>query len=269
MIIVLAIILIVLLLVIGGERGAAAILSLIWNVFILSLSIVLMGWGWNSIFVTFVSSILISSSTLFYQNGKNAKTIASFWAVMIVMLLLFFIAYQIGFDAKLRGLNEIIQKESDLLGFSVDIHINMARIAVTMIMLGLIGAAIDTSIAISSAIYEVFKNNRYLCFKELFASGIRIGKDILGTMVNTLYFAYLGESISLFILFKQFHYSFTEVINSKAFFQEFVCIIFSGISCVLVIPITALIISYILTNPDKLKKQLEEDALFLSDTDSL
>ncbi|WP_051280600.1 YibE/F family protein [Anaerovorax odorimutans] len=262
MIKILAIILVILLLVIGGERGAATLVSLFWNILILTVSIFVMGWGINPIIVTAVSSVLISNSTLFYQNGKNVKTIASFWSVLIVILLLFIVIYKMCYSANLRGLNEIIQNEDEVFGFSLDININMAKIAISMIIIGLIGAAIDSAIAVSSAVYEVYKNNRHLNVKELFASGIAIGRDILGTMVNTLYFAYIGESLMLFLLFKNFNYSILEMINSKAFFQGFASIIFSGIGCVVIIPITAIITSYLLKNPQKFKRLLDEDELF-------
>lgn len=258
----LAIILIILLYFIGGERGIITFISLCFNIVIIVISISLMSWGLNPLIVTFISCILISNITLFYQNGKNAKTLASFMSVIIVLLILIVLTYKMGYQAKLQGINEIMQYTDEVFGLSVDINIDMAKIAVSMIITGLIGAAMDTSISISSAVYEVYRNNQYLSRRDLFKSGINIGRDILGTTINTLYFACLGESMMLFILFKHHNYSIFSTINSKAFFQEFVYIIFSGISCVLIIPITSLIVSYILTNPEKIKKHLDEDDLF-------
>ena len=167
-----------------------------------------------------------------------------------------------GFHSHLQGINEIMQREDEIMGLTPDINVNMAKIAVSMIITGLIGAATDTSMAVSSAVYEVFKNNRDLSLSELFRSGMNIGRDVLGTTVNTLYFACIGESMMLFILFKSYDYSFWKTINSKAFFQEFTDIAFSCLSCVLVIPLAAAISSYILKNPGKFKRQLNEDELF-------
>lgn len=262
MIKILAVLLIALLYFIGGERGIVTFLSLCWNVAVLSLSIIVMSWGWNPIGVAFISCLLISYATLFYQNGKNAKTIASFWSILLVLLILFAVTYKVGFEAHIRGLNEIIQREDEVMGLTTDIGISMTKISIAMIITGLIGAAMDTSIAVSSAVYEVFKNNRFLSMKELFLSGITIGRDILGATVNTVYFACLGEAMSLFILYQNNHYSLFDLFNSKAFFQEFVFIIFSCLSCVMVVPFTAALISYILKNPERLGKQLSEDELF-------
>lgn len=264
MIIVLAVILILLLYVIGGDRGLVTFITLCWNIVVLSVSIILMSWGFDPFIVAFLSCLLICSATMFYQNGTNSKTIAAFWSVIMILLILFAAAYTVGYASHIRGINEIMQHEDEIMGLSPDININMAKIAVSMIITGLIGAAMDTSIAVSSAVYEVFKNNRSLSALELFKSGINIGSDVLGTTVNTLFFACIGESMMLFILFRSYNYSFLEVINSKAFFQEFVNIMFSSISCILVIPLTAAMISYMLKNPERLKKYLKEDSL-LSD----
>ena len=89
--------------------------------------------------------------------------------------------------------------------------------------------------------------------KGLFKSGIIMGKDILGTTSNTLVLAGIGESILLFNRYKWFNYSFLDMINSEAFFQEFVFIIFGAIGCVLIIPITAFLICKILKKEKKIK----------------
>lgn len=263
MIVTLAIILIILLYIIGGARGILTFISLSFNIAVLSISITLMSWGWDPVIVTFISCLIICYITLIFQNGINAKTIASFCAVIIVLLVLVAISYCAGHALHLGGINEIMKYEDEVTRYSPDIDINMAHIAVSIIITGLIGAAMDASIAVSSAVYEVFKNNRFLNFLELFQSGINIGGDILGATVNTLYFACLGASLTLFILFKNYHYSVLEVINSKAFCQEFIDIIFSCIGCTLVIPLTAFIISYILKNPNKFEKYLSGDKLFI------
>lgn len=258
----LVIVLIILLYIIGGNRGILTFKSLCFNIAALSISIILMSWGWNPIIVTFISCLVICIITLFYQNGKNSKTIASFSAVMLVLLVLFSLSYYVGYASHLGGINEIMRYSDEITMFPADINVNMAQIAVAMIITGLIGAAMDASIAVSSAVYEVYKNNRGLGIMELFKSGINVGSDILGSTVNTLYFACLGESLTLFILLKNYHYSILEVINSKAFCQEFVGIILSCIACVLVVPLTAISISYILKNLNKFEKHLLDDELF-------
>src|SRR4051794_33776362 len=127
MINVLAVILVILLYAIGGERGIVTFISLCWNIAVLSVSIILMSWGFDPIIVTLVSCLLICSVTMFYQNGKNSKTIASFWSVFVVLLILFAVINTVSYGAHIRGINEIMQHEDEIIGLSPNININMAK----------------------------------------------------------------------------------------------------------------------------------------------
>ncbi|QIB70534.1 YibE/F family protein [Aminipila butyrica] len=247
---------------IGKERGLITLKSLGFNLAILCVLILLMSHGWNPVLVTFPSCLIICYITLFYQNGWTAKTMASFAAVLFILSVLFLIAYYIGQVSHLGGINEIMRNEDEIAMLSPYINMNMNQIAVSVIITGLIGAALDASVAVASAVYEVYINNRDLCLAKLFQSGLHIGSDVLGATMNTLYFACLGESLTLFILFKNYHYTILEVINSKAFCQEFVILIFSCTACILVIPLTAVTISYILKNLNRFEKYLLDEELF-------
>jgi uncharacterized membrane protein len=103
-------------------------------------------------------------------------------------------------------------------------------------------------VAISSGLYEVYLHNPKLNEKELRKSGRQIGKEVLSTTFNTLYFAYLGEALMLILYMREYQYSFVELVNSKAFLQEFICIIFSAIGCTIVIPITAVVAARLYKN---------------------
>jgi uncharacterized membrane protein len=106
-----------------------------------------------------------------------------------------------------------------------------------------IGAIIDTGLAVTSALYEVHQNNPDLSKEKLFQSGIGIGKDILSSTVNTLFFIYIAEYLTLFIQFIN-DYTFLEMINSKQFCQEFIAIALSGIGCILIIPVASVLAAW-------------------------
>ena len=78
-----------------------------------------------------------------------------------------------------------------------------------------------------------------------------IGKNILSTTINTLYFAYIGEALMLLIYLKEYNYSLTAILNSKAFLSDFTCIIFSMIGCLLIIPVTSYIASKLYTDKEE------------------
>ena len=267
MIKILAVVLFILMYIIGGERGVISIIALAGNIYILLLSIMFMYYGINPILVTFIGCLIINSITLFYQSGKNAKTYAAFISVLIVIALLFLVILKLGYCSDISGFNEIQEKQDSMMELSTDINLNMMKIAVCVIIIGLIGAVMDTAIAVSSTLYEVYKNNKHLSLSNLLKTGIKIGRGLLATTINTLFFAYISENLLLFDVFGTFNYSFLRIINSKAFYQGFCNIIISAIGCIIIVPINAFIISYIMKNPNKYEDLLKEDLLFIKEDD--
>ena len=242
---------IVLILAIGGERGCMAILTLCGNLLLFAAAVYMICMGIHPILVTVLVSVGINAVSLFYQNGVNEKTKAAFISVLIVMAVLSALVYYYGIKTHIAGLDEIDLQGEATMYYNFAIHTKMQLVAVSMVMIGLIGALMDTGIAVSSAVYEVYQNNRHLDQKALFGSGISIGKDILGTTLNTLYFAYIGEALMLLLYLKQYQYSLIRLLNSKVFFQDFLCIVFSAIGCVLIIPVCAWVMAAVLGHSEK------------------
>lgn len=241
---ILALILFVLLLVVGGERGAIAVMTLVGNIAVLSLLIFLMAWGYSPILLAFLACIAISYITLFKQNGKNMKTKAAFRATLFVMGGLSLIIFFTMWISKGGGLNEIQAIQEDvLLYYNVDIHTNMLHVAVCMVLLSTMGAVTDTALAVSSSVYEVFIHNPQLSAAEMFHSGMQIGREIIGTTINTLLFAYFGESILLFAYLKAGKFTLETILNSKFLFQGTAILLFGAIACLAAVPVTAWCIS--------------------------
>lgn len=101
------------------------------------------------------------------------------------------------------------------------VHIDFTKIVICQILIGLLGAIVDVSISISSSMNEVYKNNLTIRKNELLKSGLNIGKDILGTMTNTLLFAYIGGFMTLIIYFNELHYSITDIIKKCSVQKSF------------------------------------------------
>ena len=123
----------------------------------------------------------------------------------------------------------------------------MPAVSLAAVILGLLGAVMDTAVAITTAVNEVYMNNRGLTEKELFRSGMRVGRDILGTTVNTLFFAGLGESIMLAVLFMKSEDSFAVILNSKSLFQEVSGLLTGAIGCLFIIPLSSFLAAVFLT----------------------
>lgn len=238
---------VILLIVIGGDRGVASLIAISGNLMVFFAMIWLMTAGINPYIVTFAGCIVVNCITLFYQNGKNIKTKAAFISVFIIMGFLLLTVIIFSSNMHIEGLNEIELKSEMSLYYSFITGINMHSVSICMIIIGLLGAVMDTAVSVSSGLYEVASSNT-LNMHELFHSGMSIGKDILSTTINTLYFAYIGEALMLLIYLKEYDYKIIDILNSKAFLMDFTCIIFSMIGCLLIIPVTSYIASHMFKN---------------------
>ena len=250
-ILILLLILLILMTVGGGIRGVQSFFTLILNFFTLFFMIILIGAKIDPIKVTFIGAMIISFFSLFFINGYNKKTLASLISVVIVILLVMLITYNMGINAQIQGFSN---EQIDTVSFySLYVQINFSTIVICEIVIGLLGAIIDVSISISSSMNEIYKNNTLITQHELFKSGMNIGKDILGTMTNTLFFAYISGFMTLMIYFNQLKYSLATIINAKVFCSEVFQSLCCGIGIILIIPITAFITSKLLLFTKEIK----------------
>ena len=158
---------------------------------------------------------------------------------MLVMLLLFIPIYLIIWRSGSYGLNELQLSEDDFMYYySMDIHINMLHVAVFVTVFSTLGAVIDTALSVTSSVYEVWTHKNSLTAKELISSGYQVGKEIIGTTVNTLLFAYLGGSILLFAYVQTQQYNLEIILNSKFLFQDVAIMLSGAIACLFTVPVS-------------------------------
>ncbi|WP_392486513.1 YibE/F family protein [Haloimpatiens sp. FM7315] len=243
---ILLIILFLLMFIVGGKLGLRSFFTLIFNFISLILMTILISINFSPIKITLIFCTIISIITLFYINGINKKSLSALISVLIVVVLTLLITYKIGSNAKIQGFGN--EHAEDLAFLSLYINIDFSKIIFCEILIGLLGAIIDVSISISSSLYEIHKNNKFISKYNLFMSGMNIGSDILGSMTNTLFFAYIAGFMTLIIYFNELNYSLTSILNSKVFCTEIFQSLCGGIGVILIIPITSFVTSEILNS---------------------
>lgn len=250
---VLLIILFALMTIVGGKRGAKSFFTLLANFIIMFIGIIFMVFNTDPMIVTIVCCVVIGSMTLFFTSGVNTKTIASLISITIVLVLTIALIYKLGYNAKLQGFG---REEAETIGsYSLYIHTDFMTLVFCALLFGVVGAIIDVSITVSSSMNEIYLKNPHISRKEIFKSGLNIGRDILGAMTNTLLFAYIGGFMTLIIWFNSLHYPIADILNDKIFCSEVFQSLGSGIGIILIIPVTAYITSIMLLNNDK-KQQI-------------
>ncbi|MFC0469047.1 YibE/F family protein [Halalkalibacter kiskunsagensis] len=243
--VVLASILFILMTLIGGRKGVRSFLALFFNFGVIIITIMFMNApNINPITLTLIACVAISCINLFYINEVNSKTKTAFTSSIISTIILLFFIFFITDKAMIQGFGE--EEIEELSIFSLYIGVDFVKIGASVIIMSTIGAITDTAIAVSSPMREIHYHNPQISRKDLFTSGLNIGRDILGTSTNTLFFAFFGGYLALLIWFKDLSYSVGEIVNSKIFSAEMITILCAGIGVTLVIPITSWITAWFL-----------------------
>lgn len=230
---------------IGGRKGVRSFIALFLNFGVIIVTLFFMNVpDINSIILTMIACVAISCINLFYINEVNKKTKTAFISTMITTLILVVFISIITNNAMIQGFGE---EETEEMGmFSFLIGIDFVKIAVSVIIMSTIGAITDAAMAIASPMREMQYHHPDISRKELFAFGLSIGRDILGTSTNTLFFAFFGAYLALLIWFKDLSYSLGEIVNSKIFSSEMITILCAAIGVTAVIPVTSWITAYFL-----------------------
>lgn len=248
--VVLAIVLFILMILVGGKKGARSFISLFLNFIIILITVFFMNDPHiNPIILTIIACTGISSINLFFINQVNSKTITAFLSTLVTIVILLFFIYFLTKKAMIQGFGE--EEIEELSVFSLHIGVNFMEVGAAVVIMSTIGAITDVAISITSPMQEISNHHPHIDRKELFTSGLRIGRDILGTNTNTLYFAFIGGYLGLIIWFKDLSYSFGQIVNSKVFSAEILTIFCSGIGIALIIPIAAWMNAYFLVKKRK------------------
>ena len=182
------------LLIVGRRQGLYSILTLGVNAVILSytLDVYLSRPHWNLVVIAGVSVLFFTVISFLFVNGFNEKTYAAIIATLISTFVLITIAYFVIWLADSQGLR---YEEMQFLTR------NPEMIFLAGVLIGSLGAVMDVAITMSSSIFGLYEKNNDISIEALKSSAMDIGKDIMGTMTNILFFVYISGSIPTLVLY--------------------------------------------------------------------
>ena len=113
------------------------------------------------------------------------------------------------------------------------------------ILVGALGATMDVAMSISSALTELIHNAPHLRFWEIIRSGLTIGRDIMGTMSNTLVLAYVGSGLHVTLLFLTYYERLEDILNVELIAVEMLQALAGSLGILFTIPATTLAVATI------------------------
>jgi uncharacterized membrane protein len=237
-VIVLGVVFLALVILFGRKKGFDAIVALgltclaIFWVFIPAILA-----GRNVYAATVVICVFAIVSTLLIVIGPNKKALSAMGGCLGGVLLSGLLMFVMDLFLRLTG---ALDRETQSL-ILLDNPIDLNAIIFAGVILGAVGAIMDVAMSIASSLWEVKEAGGVSDFKSIFKSGINIGKDILGTMLNTLILAYLGSSLSLLLLVTSHNPSLLILLNMEMIIVQFLRALVGSFGMLLTIPLTAAI----------------------------
>jgi uncharacterized membrane protein len=132
-----------------------------------------------------------------------------------------------------------------------DTGLQMKGLLLSGILIAAEGAVMDTSMSVASAMAELKTKRPDIGKKELFLSGMRIGRDTTGTMANTLVLAFAGSSLNMMVLIYSYQVSFIQLMNTDFVAVELVRAVAGSMGIILTVPCVAGISAWLLTRRKK------------------
>jgi len=226
------------LLAIGRRRGAKALCSLLFTMFMI-WQVLLPGFlrGYNPIMLTVCIATLSAMVTLFIVGGLTYKSLAAVLGTIGGVVIAGLAALIVGKAAHLTGFGS--EEAGMLLYIPHNVNLDIQGLLFAGIIIGALGAVMDVSISVASAVEEVKKANPALPTSALIQSGLNVGRDIMGTMSNTLILAYTGSSVPLLLIFMAYQEPVLKMLNLDLIASEIVRALSGSLGMVLVVPLTA------------------------------
>ncbi|MBT3864440.1 YibE/F family protein [Candidatus Peregrinibacteria bacterium] len=231
--------------IIARKKGLTSILSVIISLalfYFIFLKMIII--GLSPVLACLIFVLVVTLLTIPLIHGFNKKSLSAIIAILIGYIISIFIAFLF---RDISQLGNTPGEEFRMLGIMYP-NISLSDILIASLFMGAIGALIDTAISIASAVFEAIKDHTNQTFKKVYKIGMEVGKDILGSMINTLLFAYLASALPFLILISLSRGStLSELLNMDFIALELTRTFIGAISLVILIPIVASISAYLLT----------------------
>lgn len=193
--------------------------------------------GHNVYLWSIIVSIYITVMTLSIINGFNLKFLC---AVIGCVSGVFCSGLVVLITDRFLNMTGLLEEESIYLyQLYPDNPINLKAIIFAMIIIGALGAVMDVSMSISSSLYELRLKSPSISSKELMKSGFTIGRDMMGTMANTLVLAYIGSSLTSVLLLVSYNAGIEQVINKEMIIAEILQALAGSLGMLLTLPLTS------------------------------
>lgn len=242
--------------VFGGKQGLRGLLSLAGSFAVIAFVLIpgILA-GHSPVLVAVGVSSLIIVLGSYVTHGFNKTTTAAVVGMIATVSLVGLLAkLSIGW-ASLTGFGA---DEAVYLNFSSGGTIDLAGLLLGGILIGLLGVMYDAAIGQAVSVEELHRVAPHLPRRTIYARAVRIGREHIGALVNTLAIAYVGASLPLLLMFSYTSESAGLILNREIFATEIVRTMVGSIGLILTVPATTMIAVLMLVKPKRADEETIE-----------
>lgn len=229
---------VLLLIVIGGKKGAKSAAALIFTmVCIIGILLPLSLKGYSPLWITIFIILICNLLTFFLIDGIQTKTIIA--SAGSVCGVLAGAAFALAAQWMMSVTTLQTEEAETLLLITTTTKLELKDLFLCGILIACMGAVMDVSMSIASAVAEIHSVNTQLETWELFRSGMNIGRDAMGTMSNTLILAFAGNSFNMLLMIYSYGIGFQQLMNTDFIAVEVIRSIAGSIGIICTVPIVA------------------------------
>jgi uncharacterized membrane protein len=233
----------------GGFQGVRSLISLAGSFFIIFYLLLpnLLG-GMSPLIAGLGFSSLILVVAIFLTHGINPRSLSALSGTLITISLAFFLAEWAVRITKLTGFTE---DASIYLNLNSGGTLNLAGLLLSGIIIGILGILDDIAITQASVVEELRESAPHLSRKEIYFKAMRVGREHVSALINTLALAYTGAALPLLLFFYSTEAPLSQIISREIFVSEIIRVIVGSIAVILAVPITTFLASVIMIRHNK------------------
>jgi uncharacterized membrane protein len=225
-------------LAVGRWRGLRSLIGLVlslWVVIGFMLPAILV--GSNPPLVALVGGTAIMLVTLYLSHGLNPMTTAAAVGTLGALIATVVIALVAIDGARITG---FASEDAVFARFALG-ELDLRGLVLAGLIVAALGVLDDVTVSQASTVFTIHETDPTQTFGQLFARGMRVGRDHIASVVNTLFLAYTGASLGLLVLFSTSGLPVSELVNTELVAVELVKTMVGSLGLLAAVPLTTLI----------------------------
>lgn len=229
---------------IGGVKGIRAFLGLAFCLFtVIMLMLPMIYQGYSPVLASVVTVVITTAVSLVLLNGISKKTTAAIISTAAGVIIAGIIFGIMSWLLHVSGYN--MDETEYMVLVAQNTSLKVGEVLFAGVLISALGAVMDVGMSISSAIFELHEANPKMTQSQLVKSGMNIGKDMIGTMSNTLILAFVGSCIGEMLVLTSYGIRYHQFINSDFIAIEIGQGLSGTMAVILTVPVASFVASYL------------------------